>query len=72
MREDAIGDSEQGVDIWIWTVNGEEIGRSDVLSMEEIEDLLYNENSEWGIFGDRWRTLYNAGLAADYSIYSEP
>ncbi|MDE7265923.1 MAG: hypothetical protein K2N89_00445 [Lachnospiraceae bacterium] len=72
LREDAIGASEQGADIWIWTVNGEEIGRSDALSMEEIEDLLYNENSEWGILGDRWRTLYNAGLTADFSIYSEP
>ena len=66
-----MGDS--GEDIWVWTVNGETIGRSDELSMEEIYDLLYSENSEWGIFGriDGER-LYNNGLTADYSIYDEP
>lgn len=58
--------------IWVWTVNGREIARSDELSNEEIWDLLYSENSEWGIAGDRWRTLYNNGLTTDYSIYSEP
>lgn len=72
LREDGIWNSEQEEDIWIWTVNDEEIGRSDTLSREEIDDLIYNENSEWGILGDRWRTLYNAGVTADYSIYSEP
>lgn len=70
LREDPIWDSEE--DVWVWTVNGEEIGRSDMLSDEEIEDLLYNENSEWNIAGDRWRTLYNNGLTTDYSIYAEP
>lgn len=59
-------------DVWVWTVNGEVIGRSDELSAEEIGDLIYNENSEWGIEGDRWRTLYNNGLTTDFSIYGEP
>ena len=59
-------------DIWVWTVNGEEIGRSDKLSESEIEDLLYNENSEWRLVDDRWRTIYNNGLMRDYSIYGEP
>ena len=59
-------------DVWVWTVNGEVIGRSDELSESEIDDLIYNENSEWGISGDRWRTLYNHGLTTDFSIYSEP
>ena len=59
-------------DIWVWTVNGEEIGRSDKLSESEIEDLLYNENSEWRLADDRWRTIYNNGLMRDYSIYGEP
>ena len=59
-------------DIWVWTVNGEEIGRSDELSRSEIEDLLYNENSEWRLVDDRWRTIYNNGLMKDYSIYGEP
>lgn len=70
LREDAVWD--EGEDIWVWTVNGEEIGRSDKLSDEEIEDLIYNENSEWKITDDRWRSLYNHGLTADYSIYAEP
>lgn len=68
--EELVADSEK--DIWIWKVNDEEIGRSDELSMSEIDDLLYNENSEWGISEDRWRTLYNDGLMTDYSIYGEP
>lgn len=64
--------SDSDEEIWVWTVNDREIARSDELSEEEIWDLLYSENSEWGIAGDRWRTLYNNGLTTDYSIYSEP
>lgn len=73
--EDAVwelGDSASDNVVWVWTVNGEEIGRSDKLSEEEIADLIYNENSEWQISGDRWRTLYNNGLTTDFSIYEEP
>lgn len=62
----------QTPDIWVWTVNGEEIGRSDELTEEEIDDLIFNENSEWGIACDRWRTIYNDGLTVDFSIYGEP
>ena len=54
LREDAVGYDEDGNDILEWTVNGEVIGRSDELSESEIEDLIYNENSEWGIASDRW------------------
>lgn len=50
----------------VWTVNGEEIARSDKCSGEEIKYLLYNENSEWRM--SRW---YN-GLTTDYSLYDEP
>lgn len=73
--EDAVwesGDSASDNVVWVWTVNNEEIGRSDELSAEEIDDLIYNENSEWQISGDRWRTLYNNGLTTDFSIYEEP
>lgn len=70
--EEAVGYDEDGNDIWVWTVNGEEIGRSDELSESEIADLIYNENSEWRIADDRWRTIFNNGLTADYSIYNEP
>lgn len=72
LREDCMISDDTNEDIWVWTVNGEEIGRSDELSSEEIDDLLYSEKSEWQIMDDRWRTLYNGGLTADYSIYEEP
>lgn len=71
LREDAVWDEGDDI-IWVWTVNGEEIGRSDKLSDEEIENLLYNENSEWNIAGERWQILYNMGQTTDYSIYAEP
>ena len=58
--------------IWIWTVNGEVIGRTDEFSESEIDDLIINENSEWKLTDDRWRTIYNNGLSIDYSIYSDP
>lgn len=41
--EDAVwesGDSASDNIVWIWTVNGEEISRSDELSAEEIDDLI--------------------------------
>ena len=38
----------------------------------EIEDLLYNENSEWNLSHNRWQILYNNGMMSDYSIYSDP
>ena len=66
------GEGQDASEVWVWTVNGEEIGRSDKLSESEIEDLFYNENSEWKLMDDRWRTIYNNGLMKDYSIYGEP
>lgn len=62
------GDEE----VWVWTLNGEEVARSNALSEEEIAEFLYDESSEWKLLDDRWRTLYNDGLTADYSIYSSP
>lgn len=55
LREEAVVEADK--EIWVWTENDREIGRSDELSEKEIEDLLYNENSEWKISSDRWRTL---------------
>lgn len=55
LREEPVWDSDK--DIFRWVVNDEEIGRSDELSAAEIDDLLYNENSEWGIWQDRWRAI---------------
>lgn len=61
--------------IWQWTEEeGREttaVWRSDEFTKEEIEDLIYNENSDWGIMTDRWRTLYSNGLMADFSIYDD-
>lgn len=71
LMEDMEYDDSTG-EVWVWTVNGKEIGRSDSLTEEEIYNLLYGENSEWKIGSDKWRTLYNSGLTVDYSIYDEP
>ena len=70
--EEAVREEGADEDIWVWTVNDEEVLRSDECSKEEIFDFLYSENSEWQIADERWRTIYNNGLAADYSIYDEP
>ena len=75
LREDAEapeGAKDAGDYIWVWTVNGEVIGRTDELSESEIDDLIINENSEWRIADDKWRTIYNNGLNVDFSIYSDP
>ena len=56
LREDTCYQSDQAVRVW--TINGIEVGRSNMLSEEEIEDFLYNENSEWKLNGDRWRVKY--------------
>ena len=45
--------------------------RSDEHTPEEIDDIIYNENSDWGLMTDRWQTIYNGGLMADFSIYGE-
>lgn len=41
--------------IYIWDVDGIVIGRSDQLSDKEIDDLIYNEKSDWGLDGERWQ-----------------
>ena len=48
LREELLVVSDE--EIWIWTVNGEEVGRSNELSKAEIENLLYNDNSEWNLY----------------------
>ncbi len=42
-------------EVSIWDVDGKVIGRSDQLTEAEINDLIYNEKSDWGIEGDRWK-----------------
>lgn len=75
LKEELMTDEDveqDGKEVWVWTVNGEEVGRSDEMTDEEVHALLFDEDGEWGIAGDRWRTIYNNGLTADYSIYGEP
>ena len=50
----------------VWTVNGEEIARSDECSREEIRYLFYNENSEWR------KSRWHKKLTTDYSLYDTP
>ncbi len=69
---DFSGMNNGGEEVWVWTVNDEEVARSDEFSEEEIAEFLYGENSEWKLADDRWRILYNDGLTVDYSIYSSP
>lgn len=45
--------------------------RSDEYTKEEINGIIYNACSDWGLQTDRWRTIYNGGLMADFSIYGE-
>ena len=54
LREDLLDADNR---VWIWYVNDEEIGRSDELSETEIDDLLYNENSEWKLSDSRWENF---------------
>lgn len=61
LREELLVDPDE--EIWIWTVNGEEIGRSNELSKTEIENLLYNENSEWKLSDNRWQILYRSACS---------
>ena len=64
--------TDDNKEVWVWSINDEEVMRDDEFSTEEIADFLYGENSEWKLADDRWRTLYNSGLTVDYSIYAEP
>lgn len=50
-------DLNNGEEVWVWTVNGEEAARSDERSEEEIAAFLYGEDSEWKLADDRWRTF---------------
>ena len=75
---ESLGKEESDL-IWQWTeetLQGGEMAqsrywRSDEHTPEEIDDIIYNENSDWGLMTDRWQTIYNGGLMADFSIYGE-
>lgn len=63
----ALEENEEDLEQWTeeifqngqWEITGQ--WRSDEYSQEQLNDLLWNENSEWGIYTDRWswiQTLY--------------
>ena len=68
-----------GDDLWTWTdkvfEDGEWRIREYFTANDYDKDTLYNEKiygetAYWDITSDRWRTLFNNGLMADFSIYS--
>ena len=36
---------------------------------DELELMFYHEDSFWGLYSDKWRTLHNQGTLMDWSIY---
>ena len=66
------GDSENGDEIFCWTINDEIVAQSGEQTIDEIDELLYGEGGGWQIYDGRWKTISNNGLMADYSIYLEP
>lgn len=66
-------------ELWTWTdeifVDGEWKLREYFTEADYDDETLYSEKvygegSYWDIAQDRWRTLYNNGMMADFSIYS--
>ncbi|WP_349948735.1 hypothetical protein ABFV83_10065 [Lacrimispora sp. BS-2] len=68
-----------GDDVWIFTieklVDGDlqktETFTSNDYSDEEIYDMIYHEDSYWGLLSDKWNTLYNQGKMVGFSIYGD-
>lgn len=54
---------EEDKAIWQWTVteNGQTtvLARSDEYTAEELDDLIYNENSEWNLSSKRWWGIFS-------------
>lgn len=64
--EERIGTSDDGADIWVWTVNDEEVYRASEQTDKEAEKLFYAAESRWGIGTDRWDE--EIGEKADYRV----
>ncbi len=58
--------AENGADIWVWTVNDEEVCRATEQRDTEPYKLFYAEESRWGIETDRWDE--EIGEKADYRV----
>jgi len=67
-------------EIYVWRHEVEHFydGNTEVeiyLTSEYIDDewiaMFYDENSYWGLFSDKWRTLHNQGTLLDWSIYGD-
>ncbi len=69
--------NEQNEEVWQYTIEqlaGNEMVKDEVFttqnySDEEIDEMIFDENSFWGLTSDKWRTLYNNGTMIDFSIY---
>jgi Protein of unknown function (DUF3298). len=74
LRADYLPDEE----IWVYTEEARINGKMQTVSEietrnytdEEILEMFHAPESDWGLWGDKWRTLNNLGIAADFSIYS--
>jgi hypothetical protein len=74
MKEDGL---VAEIEVWKNTTerfsNGQQTEVKTYLLSEYPEDvwtaMFYEENSFWGLYSDKWSTLYNQGTLLDWSIY---
>ena len=79
MRADGLGVE---IEVWRYTTehwnNGRGNGDAEIeiyltsdYTKDELISMFYSENSFWGLFSDKWRTLHNQGTLIGWSIYSD-
>lgn len=64
-------------DVWQYTIEKRVKNEMEVIEIfttqdytdEQIREMVYDENSYWGLSSDKWRTLFNNGKMTDFSIY---
>lgn len=71
--------SESGEEEIVWTWLIEEYAKGKVVnqhfysekdySAAQIEEMIFAENSHWGLKGEKWNALSNSGRLSDFSIY---
>ena len=72
VEESYTGEAPNGtVEVWQYFDSAAtEVWRTDEHTKEETWDRFFDASSpDWGIGSDRWRTLANGGLMADFSVY---
>jgi len=69
-----------GVEIFVWKHEVDHFSggntRSEVYltcdyTDDEWIDIFYDDNSFWGLFSEKWRTLHNNGMLLDWSLYGD-